>query len=908
MVSRWNLSLWFCLWVVFSTAITPVFSQDQSALDQVVTETFDKERLSNILNRLDRRYEISIRYNETLLPILNNDFDFQQIPLKNVLDIILDKYDLDYIEYAPNQIIIVPNSIIQTEANTKESPPIIPLQTEKVAAYDSVITLGVKSALQGPYKLSGQIMIENEWIGLSNALVLDKTTGTFTTADEEGNYQLELSEGLHEINISSISTENYNVHIDLKGNASWDINLPHKSYYVDEISISAVNKDYKITENVAGVEQISSTEIKQLNSFMGENDVLKSLTTLAGVSNIGEGASGFNVRGGTIDQNLILLDGALVYNPSHILGFFSIFNADIISTTSLYKGHMPANFGGRVASVLDINLREANLESLKVNGSLGLISSKASAEIPIIKSQSSLLVSGRGSYINWWLSNVNDLDIQRSGAQFYDANIKYTHQISSKGKLIGSYFRSYDELQFSNQFGYSWQNDIGNIQYKQFITDNSSFNIKANYSQLNNLQFIPTGSRAFNLSSGIRSIFLGAGYLKSTDKHNLRIGLDYTDINTDPEILRPRNDSQVNPQAVDKENGRELAVYINDEYSISDRLGVNIGVRWSLFNQKGPAIVNTYDDPNFFSFDNIIESNLVSSSNITSYNNIEPRISLRYRVSDNSSIKLSYNRNIQYIHLLSNTSTPTPIDIWQVSNSHIRPTVSDNFTIGLHKQTTDTWGLNIEAFYRNLNNTIDYKDFADLTLNPHLETAILKGSGRAFGAELSIDKSGEVFSGKINYTFSRSLRITDKTTIEQVNQGDWFPSNFDSPHEIKLFANLKLSKRDRFNINFVYKTGRPLTAPLGNFVTQGIVIPEFSQRNQLRLIDYHRLDISYTLRLNRLTHTRYNNEITLSLYNVYARRNPFSIFFRQELGSTINAQQLSVIGTAIPSITYNFSF
>ncbi len=886
--------------------VSGLLSQKTSALEEPITETFESERLVYILDRIDKRYDISIRYNETLLPIRNLDFDFRQIPLKNVLSIILSDNNLDYLEYAPDKIIIIPQEKISREKEDEVDQ--LQIVKEEALSADSIISLGSDSSSEGPFTITGFILLKEEGIGVSKALVLDKSSGSFVSADNDGRFELVLPQGLHEINISSIATENYNVFVDLQGDATWDITLGYKSYYVEEISISAVSKDYKINETIAGVEQISSKEIKQLNSFMGENDVIKSLTTVAGVSNIGEGASGFNVRGGTIDQNLILLDGAQVFNPSHILGFFSIFNADIISTTSLYKGHMPANFGGRLSSALDIQVKEADFEEFKLNGSLGLISSKAAAEVPIIKGKSSLLLSGRGSYIDWWLNNVNDLDIQRSKAEFYDANVKYTHKLSNKSKLIGSYFRSFDQLQFSTQFGYSWQNDIANLQFKHFLNDNTSFNIKGVYSQLSNQQFIPTGSRAFNLSSGLKSLQLGANLLRSWDDHILRLGIELVDINTNEESLAPREESQISPQSVDKENGRELAIYINDEYTITDKLGINLGVRWSLFNQKGPAVVNTYEDPNFFSFDNLIESQLISTSSIVSYNNLEPRISLRYNVSDNSSIKMAYNRTAQYVHLLSNTSTPTPIDIWQVSNTHIPATQSNNFSLGWHQTISDNLSWHLEGFYKRLENTIEYKDFADLTLNPHLETALLKGSGRAFGGEVSINKQGEVVSGKLNYTYSRSLRITDKTDIELINQGDWFPSNFDAPHEVKFFLNLKLSKRDRININFIYKTGRPITAPLGNFINQGVVVPEFSDRNQLRLRDFHRLDFSYTLRLNRRTHTRYNNEFTISLYNVYSRRNPFSVFFRQEIGSTINALQLSVIGTLIPSVTYNFNF
>jgi len=336
---------------------------------------------------------------------------------------------------------------------------------------------------------------------------------------------------------------------------------------------------------------------------------------------------------------------------------------------------------------------------------------------------------------------------------------------------------------------------------------------------------------------------------------------------------------------------------------------LDVGVRFNLFTQIGPAIVNTYLNDNFFSIETIQESTIINSNeNIVSYHNIEPRLSLRYNINGASSLKLSYNRTVQNLHLLSNATTPTPIDIWQVSNTHIRPLLSDNYSIGLYHNLTDDLQLTIEGFYKSLSNIIEYKDFAQLTLNPNLETAILIGDGRAFGTEITLNKSGKKVSGRLNYSFSRSQRKTNRTNIETINNGEWFSSNFDTPHEVKLFLNWQVSKRDRFNINFILRTGRPITAPQSNFILQGVVISDFSKRNAIRLPDYHRLDFSYTLRLNKRTQTRYKSNLTVSFYNIYGRRNPFSVFFRQALGSSINALQLSVIGTVIPSVTYDFSF
>jgi len=879
----------------------------QSALTELVDEEFENEKLAFILKNLDRKYQIDIRFNATILPISNNSYDFNNLAMRDVLNVLLKDNNLDYVEYAQDRIIVVPSTIVNDESSNDtvllRSTPV------KFNQEDVTMTIGIASEDIGPFSIAGVLLDTEEEMAIDNALILDKTSGEFTYSNKDGQFELVLTKGIHEINISSITHQNYNKVVAVVGPGTWEVKIPYKSYYIEEVTVSAISDNYKIKENISGLEQISTTEIKQLNSFMGENDVIKSLTTVAGVSNIGEGASGFNVRGGNIDQNLILQDGAIILNPSHILGFFSIFNADVISTTSLYKGHMPAQYGGRSSSVLDISLREGDFETFKIGGSLGLISSKVASDIPVVKGKSALVLSARASYINWWLRGVSDIDIQRSDAQFFDVNAKYTHKISDRTKLIGSYFRSFDELQFANDFGYSWKNEVGNFQLKHILNDNTSIGAKYVIGTLSNAQFVPSGPLAFDLSSGMKYTQLGINMLYSNESHEIRAGAEYINQNTKPEVLIPINNSASVSDEIEKEKGSEISIYVNDQFTLNDRIGLDLGLRLSLYQQSSPGIINTYTNDDFFSVETIESSRTVpEGASLVTYTNLEPRISLRYNLTNQSSIKLSYNRTVQNVHLLSNTTTPTPIDVWQVSNTHIRPLVADNYSIGVHHKPTDDLTVTAEGFYKKLNNTIDYRDFADITLNPHLETAILLGEGRAFGGELSINKSGKKISARINYSYSRSMRRTNRTTIETINNGAWFSSNFDTPHEVKFFLNWQISKRDRFNVNFNLKTGRPITAPISNFILQDVVIPDFSERNAIRLPDYHRLDISYTFRINRRTHTRYKSEFTFSFYNVYSRRNPFSVFFRQGLGSSINALQLSVIGTMIPSVTYNFSF
>ena len=879
----------------------------QSILDRKITMEYEDERLDFIFSHIQNNYDLDIRFNKSLLPTQRETYSFDQIRVRDVLDIVCRDNNLAFREYAADKVIIFPGAL---QKNISE-------ESSKNLSYvreaDSILTsvqIGQEDANNGDaLSVLGSLIDQQSNEPISSAMILNLTTGDFGISDDFGNFRLDLRSGKYIIQFTSITHQTTTVEIEVKGSDQWIIGLVPKAHLIDEIVISGKSAQSAIKETITGLEQLSRTEIKQLSSFMGEADVVKSLLTVAGVSSIGEGASGFNVRGGSIDQNLILQDGILVMNPSHILGFFSTFNPDIVLNTSLNKGHIPAYYGGRISSVLDVDIKEASTEQFKLNGGIGFISTKVSAEIPVVKQQSGLLVSGRLAYASWLKSNIEDLDIKNSQARFNDIHVKYSHRLNEKDKIIGSYFQSYDKFRFSQQFGYSWQNRIGNLQYKRLQSENLSFLVNLAIGDLRNTQFEPEGPLAFELKSGMKYLQAKAQVLHEKSSHTLRLGADIIGYGSPDEEFSALNDSQAPNRDAKKENGREMGFYINDQWDLGDRFSIDLGLRYSIFSQLGPAVVNSYQNEDFYSLEEIVStSEVLDKGAIKTYSGLEPRVSFRYSFSDDFSMKASYNRLYQYIHLLSNSTSPTPVDIWQVSNTHIQPLQSDNYSVGLFHKVSDRIDYSLDFYYRQLDNTIDHKDFADLLLNEHLETEILKGEGRAYGAELSLKKSGEKLSGRFSYSYSRSERRTNKTDIETINLGKWFPSNFDQPHNVKFFINWQLSRRDRFDVNFTFGTGRPITAPTSNYLLQGVVIPGFTERNDVRLPDYHRLDIGYTFTVNRRRSARYRHEFTLAFYNLYARKNVFSVFFRQRPGTAINALQLSVVGSVIPSITYNFRY
>ncbi len=889
------------IWTFLILLLCSVELFGQGSLEETVRRDYEQEQLSYILDNLSDRYDISIRYNESLLPSEKYTYSFDDISMKNVLSILLNDKSLHYIEYQPDKIMIVPSEMVDVDSTLTASTTFV---DESLLAN---VVIGGDNARTPKATLLGSIIDARDFSAVNSALVINNTTGEYFTSDGGGAFNLQIDTGRYVFQVSSISHEPYTISVHIKGSDTWEILLEPKSFLIDEVVISGSSGQQKSQETIIGIEQLSRKEIEQLGIFMGEADIVKSILSLPGVSTTGDGASGFNVRGGSIDQNLILQDGTLLFNPSHVLGFFSTFNPDIVRNTTLAKGHIPAYYGGRVSSVLDIKIKDANTETTTLNGSIGLISSKVSLENPLIKGKSSFLLSGRLSHAGWLLNEVNNPDVKNSTAAFNDVNAKYTHNLSDKTKASVSFFQSFDKFSFTDQFGYSWQNRIGQLDVRHLINNNLSLSAMTSISSLENKQFQPEGLFAFELSSGVKYNQQSFKAIWSPEKHVIRAGIESINYNMRPEQLIALNDSNTLPESVDKESGREYSIFINDRYDINDKLSLDVGLRYTLYQQVGPHTSNLYSSDAEISTSTIIGTKDFAQGSVITYSGLEPRVAVRYNLLEGFALKASYNRVNQYLQLLSNTATPTPVDIWQVSTPYIQPLIADNFSAGI-AHSFKSIDYSVDVYYKKLTNTIDHRDFADLLINNNLETETLSGEGRSYGAEFSLAKKGEKFSGRLSYTFSRSLHRIYDGQASTINNGEWFSANFDQPHSVKMFLNLVVSRRDRFNLSFVYNTGRPITAPFGTYIVNGVTISNFSNRNEFRLPSYHRLDLSYTFTVNRRKSARYQSDITLAFYNLYARRNAFSVFYRQENGSPINALRLSVIGSVIPSISYNFKF
>ncbi len=732
-------------------------------------------------------------------------------------------------------------------------------------------------------------------------------------SDEEGKFRLSAPAGVYLAQIRFVGYEPMSQYVRVLSSQLWNIQLLPEAFELDEVIVRDESDNSNVASVQAGVERLSIQQIKQLPTFLGETDVIKSLLTLPGVSTVGEGATGFNVRGGSIGQNLIMQDEALIFNASHALGFFSVFNSDAIREVVLYKGSIPAQYGGRISSVLDVKLKGNNYDEFKGTGGIGLVASRLLLEGPIVRDKTSFLVGARSSYSNWILRAMRNPDLKKSAAFFYDVNAKITHRYGSGSSLALSYYRSFDNFRYSDQFGFAWGAQTLNFTWNQIYSPNVSSSLVVGYGSTVNESYIPEGAEASTLQNGptyykVKQNF----FLTPFERHDINAGFEWIRYVSLPEVLEKRGSlSEISPQEIEKDDGQEFAGYINDEFALNDRISLGLGLRYSLYQQIGPLTVYSYAPNVPRQLGTIVDSTRYNSGEvIRTYNGWEPRLSMKVNLTANSSVKLSYNRLYQYLHLISNTTAAIPVDIWQVSTDYIPPQSAHNYSAGYFQNLRNNmWETSVEVFYRDIQNVVEYKDLPQLLLNPYIETETLTGIGRAYGAELSIKRMKGITTGWLSYTYSRSLsRVAGATSEESINQGEWFSANFDQPHNLNLSLSVQASRRSTFSFNFTYNTGRPIAAPVADYQLGTTVVPHFSERNQFRIPDYHRLDVSYTINSNIVRRKFLKGSFTFSVYNLYSRNNAFSVFFRRDLQSTNNAFKLSVLGSAFPSITYNFEF
>jgi hypothetical protein len=692
-------------------------------------------------------------------------------------------------------------------------------------------------------------------------------------------------------------------------NESVSVTLFPNSTELDEVTVTARRSEQNVIGSLSGVETMSIQNLKALPTFLGEVDPIRSITTLPGVSTVGELASGFNVRGGEAGQNLILQDGAPIYNPSHLFGFFSAFNPDLVNNLTLYKGGGPANYGGRVSSVLDITLKNGDDTKHMISGGLGLISSRLAVEGPLVKNRISYLVGARLSYANWLVNATNNIQLDNSSADFYDITGKILFKINENNFVTLSGYRSNDSFKFAADSVFGWSTN--NISLKW----NHTFNEKW-YSALNAYtasyqstveSLNPIESFTYTNSIGNAGLKFEVGY-NVTEEQKITAGLEFLGTLLEPGRLDPAPSSpNVVRENLNNQHSAETSVFIQGDLDISAKLSVSAGLRYTYFMRFGPEEIFIFD------FDEIrgrypVISDTIRyrrNDNIQNYQGLEPRISLRFMLSRNKSLKAGFFRGYQYLHLISNNTSTTPQDYWISSGPYLKPQISDQYSLGYFQNfKDDSYEAGVEGFYRDISNSVDYIEGADIVMNPALEAGLVQGKGLAYGVEFFLKRKSRSLSGWVSYTYSRSLRrFAGSSERITINEGNYYAAAFDQPHRVSVVFNYPLSPRVVASANFNYNTGRPITIPVSKFTYAGyLAVLNYSERNEYRIPDYHRLDLSLTIKGNPHKHHRFRGEWIVSVFNLYGRKNAYSIFF-DRYGT---AKKLSVLGTVMPSLTYSF--
>jgi len=680
-----------------------------------------------------------------------------------------------------------------------------------------------------------------------------------------------------------------------------DISLHAKNELTEVVISSNKPNNDNVASPQMGEEKLNMAQINEVPVLLGEKDILKTITLLPGIKAAGEGNTGFYVRGGASDQNLILLDEATVYNASHFFGFFSTFNSDAIKDVTIYKGGMPAEYGGRLSSVLDVKMNDGNNKDYTVQGGLGLISSRIKIEGPIVKDKGSFMISARRTYIDLFLKASSDSTIKGSSIYFYDLNAKANYHFDDNNAIYISGYFGKDVLALKNTFGTNWGNSTGTVRFNHLFNNRLFSNTSIVFSNYNYAIEDFESDNYFKATSQITDVnFKEDLQYSMTSNHTLKFGLNVLHHTIAPGDITTNSTSSFNDVSVEQRYGYENAAYVSDDWRVNSKLTLLYGLRLSGMFLLGPGTFKTYDAAG-----NTLTSATYSSGQLVKdYFNLEPRISASYLLSDVSSIKASYNRNTQNIHLLNNSTSSTPTDLYVMSSNNIKPEIADQVSTGFFENFKDnTYEFSAEVYYKWLQNQIDYKDGAQLIVNPDVESLLTYGTGRAYGLELFFKKKYGRFNGWIGYTLSRT-----ELKFAAINNDQYFPATQDRTHDLSVVGIYQLNKRWSFSSDFVYGTGNAVTYPTGKYEIGGLTTFSYSGRNGYRLPSTNRLDIGATLEGKE--HKKYHSSWTFSIYNVYAHRDPYTITFRDSktVPNTTEAVETSIFATRIPSVTWNFKF
>lgn len=804
-----------------------------------------------------------------------------------------------------------PSAAMSSNASASMESPTT-MQKLKTSPESKLFEIGTPGASKPKATLAGYVRDERNGEPIAGASIAVDSLTAGAMTDQFGYYSLTLPSGRHLLRINSFGMKSTSRQVLLHSDGKLNIDMVVYVPSLKEVVITA-NRLSNVRSLNMGKDRLSIQTIKQIPVVFGEADVLRAALTLPGVTSVGEANTGLNVRGGAADQNLILLNDATIYNPSHLFGFFSAFNPDVVKGVELYKSAIPEKYGGRLSSVLDVTTKQGNTKKITGAAGIGPLTSKLTVEGPIVKDKTTFIASVRSSYSNWLLREIPNSAYQNSSATFYDGDVHVSHTINTKNSLFLNGYLSHDGFRLNGDTAYRYGNKNLNVKWKHNFNnqlvgiatagvDQYSYAISSESNAVN----------AFRLSSGIQQRYLRTDFTFTPSlKHLFTFGLSSAYYKIQPGSLTAVGPgSLVHPEDVSREQGLESAVYLGDEYSLSNKLSLHAGLRYSIFNYLGPHEQYNYRDGVPRDKNSILDTTgFASGKIIKTYGKPEVRLGLRYTLSDQASIKISFNTTTQYIHTLSNTNSISPTDVLKLSDTYIRPQEGMQVSAGFYQNfRANTIETSVEFYYKQMRHYLDFKSGAALLLNHHIETDVIDTRGKAYGAELLVRKTSGKLTGWLSYTYSRVLLQSDDPIAgEQVNSGKYYPANFDKPHNANAIGNYKFSHRYNLSLSVSYSTGRPITLPLAVFNLSGAQRIYYSERNQFRTPDYFRADFSFTMEGNHKLTKATHNDWTFGIYNLTARKNVYSIYFIEENGY-VKGYKLSIFGTLIPFVTYTIRF
>jgi len=905
------------------------FSQAKS--DTLITGNFKNLKVEQFIRELENQTSHHFYYDLSQVDSLLINVSVERQPLQKVLQLAFSNSDIHFSIDQHNNVFLLKSRIIKTELpegffekkNIKDtvSNNVADIdlnnnnKTVSASLENKVYEIGSKSVetKTGNATIAGYVRDDKTrepLIGVS--IFLEDHPGTGTTTDQFGYFSLTIPKGRHTLNIQSLGKKDTRRHIILYSDGKLDINLDDQIIALKAVIVSS--KKISNVRNVQlGVEKLDINTIKQVPTVFGESDILRVVLTLPGVKSVGEASTGFNVRGGATDQNLILFNGTTIYNPSHFFGFFSAFNPDAVKDVQLYKASIPAKYGGRLSSVLDITSREGNKKNISGSAGIGPVTSRLNLEGPLFKDSSSSFVFGaRATYADWLL-NFLPKQYSQSKASFYDVVLHTAHELNKKNSIYFTFYMSSDHFNLNNDTAYQYSNRNISFQWKHTFNNKLSNVLTAGYDFYKyDINSDANKVNAYDLQFNISQANLKSDFTYYLNpKHTIEFGLSSILYKLNPGSYTPvGSESLVKPNIVPAEQALETAVYLGDHYNVTNAFSINYAIRYSIYEYLGPHAVNYYAEGVPRDESTIIETkDYGSGAFIKTYRGPEYRFALRYAFSPDFSIKAGVNSLNQYIHRLSNTTAIAPTDIWKLSDPNIQPQQGGQLSLGLYKNfKSNTIETSVEVYYKRMEHYLDYKSGAVLVLNHHIETDVINTVGKAYGVELLIKKTAGKLNGWISYTYSRTfLRMDDPIAGEVINHGEYYPSNYDIPNDVNVVGNLRLSHRFSISTNVVYATGRPITLPFGTFNYAGSQRVLYSDRNSYRIPDNFRIDLSMNIDGNAKVHQKFHTSWTIGAYNLTGRKNPYSVYFISENG-VITGYKLSIFGSIIPFINFNIRF